>query len=192
MNLIPAPFPEELETPRLILRKHSLDLAGKMFAHVDADRERLGRFLPWVAQTRTVADEEAYIRYTISQWKNLSLFDYGLYLREGLEYMGNIGVHQVSWRHSHCELGYWILGRFEGHGYMTEAVAYLEELILERGFHRIEIRCSDLNRRSAGIPERLGYVLEGTLRDNAFELNAFRTTRVYGRLASDPRPPLPE
>ena len=28
--------------------------------------------------------------------------------------MGNLGVHTIAWESRCCELGYWILGDFEG------------------------------------------------------------------------------
>lgn len=181
--------PEQIFTERLVLKKHSPELAEIMFAYVDRDRERLGQFLPWVVHTRTVFDEINYIAMTQRLWENHDMFDYGLFRQQDNRYLGNLGVHNLAWAHARCELGYWILGEFEGQGYITEAVAALEASLLGLGFNRIEIRCSDLNRRSGGVPERLGYRLEGILRQQSFEMGAFRDTRVYARLRSEWRAP---
>ena len=45
--------------------------------------------------------------------------------------MGNSGVHIAQWESRCCELGYWILGDFEGQGYMSEAVTALESAPFE-------------------------------------------------------------
>ncbi|MGV3523782.1 MAG: GNAT family N-acetyltransferase [Candidatus Sericytochromatia bacterium] len=177
--------PEQLSSTRLVLKKHNSELAEVMFAYVDGDRERLGQFLPWVAQTRSVFDEINYIALTHRLWENHEMFDYGLFRKSDGRYLGNLGVHSLAWSHARCELGYWILSEFEGQGYVTEAVAALEASLFGLGFNRIEIRCSDLNTRSGGVPERLGYQLEGVLRQQSFEMGAFRDTRIYARLQSE-------
>lgn len=179
-------FPEQLESERVVIKKHDLSLASTMFRYVDTDRERLRIFLPWVDGTRTVEDEVAYIKMTHDDWDNGRLFDFGMFEKSTGIYMGNVGLHTIQWEHDCCELGYWILGTFEGRGYMSESVALLEKTCFDMGFHRIEIRCSSLNERSASIPKRLGYHLDGVLRGNAVEHGRYRDTLVFGKLASVP------
>ena len=183
-------LPEVFHSERLSLKKHSLALAEKMFACVEQDRGRLRQFLSWVDETKTVEDERNYIRFMEEQWQLSRHFDYGIYLSEDRSknpsprerYLGNIGVFNLAWAQARCEIGYWILGQYEGHGYMTEAVKLLETHLFERGFHRIEIRCSERNQRSAGIPKRLGYSLEGRLTDYLFEMNAYHNLDIYAKI----------
>jgi len=51
-------LPEIITGERIVLKKHSLELAKTMFEYVDQDRERLREFLPWVDATKTIQDEE--------------------------------------------------------------------------------------------------------------------------------------
>lgn len=178
----PIPLAEQLTGPRIILKRHAVDRASAMFSAIDRDRERLRRFLPWVDGTRSESDSVQYIHSTIEKWNELSGFDYGIFL--GDTYLGNVGVHTVSWKNDRCELGYWILGEHERKGYASEAVAILERELFGLGFHRIEIRCSHLNSRSAEVPKRLGYHLDGTLRDDGVENGKRRSTLVYSKLRS--------
>lgn len=178
----PQALPAECLSERLCLRRHEAQLADTMFGYIDRDRARLRQFLPWVDQMQSVADELAYIQSTRAQWEALTFFDYGIFLRSDGAYLGNLGVHHLAWPHARCELGYWLLSDFEGQGYITEAVACLEQILFGMGFHRIEIRCSSLNKRSAGVPERLGYRREGQLREVSFEQGAWRDTLIYARL----------
>ncbi|MCM2267790.1 MAG: GNAT family N-acetyltransferase [Elusimicrobiales bacterium] len=175
-------FPELIGAPRLELRKHVLDLAETMYRYVDQDRQRLRVFLPWVDTTRSVDDEAAYIRMTHASWEKGTLFDYGLFERETGTYMGNIGVHNIAWAHDRCEFGYWILSSFEGKGFISEAVGALEKVCFGLGFHRLEIRCSSRNPRSAAVPRRLGYSLDGTLKEDAIEQGSYRNTLVFAKL----------
>lgn len=55
-------FQETLSNNQITLKKHNLELAQQMFEYVDKDRERLRKFLPWVDHTKTVEDEENYIK----------------------------------------------------------------------------------------------------------------------------------
>jgi RimJ/RimL family protein N-acetyltransferase len=176
---------ECLRSERITLRRHELELAETMFGYVDADRARLREFLPWVDGTRTLQDERDYIRMSREKWDEHQLFDYGLFRNEDGLYLGNAGVHTISWEHRRCEIGYWILGRFEGQGYMSEAVGALEREVFGLGFHRIEIHCSSRNQRSAAVPRRCKYRLEGTLRHDRIELGAFTDTYVFAKLATD-------
>ncbi len=175
-------LPERIHGERIYLQKHSLELAPIMFAHVDKDRQRLQGYMPWVDLTQTVEDEIAYIKMTEDQWSDHEGYDYGIFRSNNDFYMGNIGVHTINWAHDKCEFGYWILGDFEGRGYMSEAVKLLESACFEIGFNRIEIRCSELNLRSANVPIRNGYRLEGCFREDAFELGKRRNTLIFAKL----------
>ncbi len=99
--------------------------------------------------------------------------------------MGNIGVHTIVWEHGRCEIGYWLLGDFEGRGYMSEAVLALEQACFLHGFHRVEIRCSSQNLRSARVPRRCGYTLEACLREDAWENHQWRDTLVFSKLRGE-------
>ncbi|MBV2167640.1 MAG: GNAT family N-acetyltransferase [Bdellovibrio sp.] len=175
-------LPEMISSTRITLRKHQMDLAEIMFRYVDEDRTRLGRFLPWVAWTKGIHDERDYIEMTHRQWADYKMFDYGIFLNDGQVYVGNVGVHTIAWDHNRCELGYWILGKYEGQGYISEAVKALEAVLFNLGFFRIEIHCSGTNARSGGVAERCGYVLEGRLRQHAIENGQRRDTLIYAKL----------
>lgn len=181
----PKKFPEQIETERLFLRKHSEELAPLMFQYVDQDRERLRQFLPWVDFTKTVEDEVDFIKMTHEKWTTSEQFDYGLFRKSDNIYLGNVGIHSISWDHQHGQFGYWILGQFEGQGYMSESVTALQKAAFNLNFNRVEIRCSSLNMKSASVPKRLGYHLDGTLRENAIELGKFRDTMVFSKLKSE-------
>jgi len=183
--LNPQYLPETISAKRLTLRKHRVEMAEVMFRHVDRDRARLGKFLPWVAWTRGIHDEREYIEMTQRQWEDYKMFDYGVFLNEGDVYVGNVGVHTIAWEHNRCELGYWILAEYEGRGLISEAVKALETVLFSAGFFRIEIRCNGLNRRSGAVAERCGYTLEARLRKHVIENGQRRDTLIYAKLKPD-------
>jgi RimJ/RimL family protein N-acetyltransferase len=172
---------------QVMLRKIALYMAETMFEAVDSDRERLRVFLSWVDEVKTLEDERRYIIDSHSKWDGHSLFDYGLFSREDGAYLGSVGVHTIAWDHDRCELGYWILAGHEGKGLMTDAVRTLEAALFELGFHRIEIRCNSRNERSAQLPKRNGYQLDGVLRQDCIEHGDYRDTLVFSKLSTDAR-----
>lgn len=178
----PTPLPLVLFGPRTILQKNDLALAEVVFRTVDEDRDRLARFLPWVDLTLEVCDTRAYLERTAEEWVIGQGFDYQLLRAVDEQYLGNLGLHTISWTHARAEIGYWIAAAYEGHGYMTEAVAVLERAAFAAGFERLEIRCSPKNERSAAVAARLGYLLEGVLHGDVIERGRRRDTMIFAKL----------
>ncbi len=167
---------------KVVLKKHDENLASTMFYYVEKDRERLGQFLPWVSFVKTPNDELSYIKHTHKCWEDGTLFDYGIFRKEDDVYMGNIGIHSIRWEFDRCEVGYWILGDFEGLGYISDALRTLEFHLFDLGFHRIEVRCSSINQRSASVPIACGYFYDGVLKENSIEQKKFRDTYIFSKL----------
>lgn len=188
-SLIP---PTKIPGQRIELRKLEANLAEKMFAYVDKDRVRLRKYLPWVEHVKTVADEVAFIAKSHADWEAGKVYGYGIFLKDSDEYLGNIGVHSIGLINHFCEIGYWILGDFEGKGYMSEAVKVLEEALFAVGFNRICILCDPRNERSARIPLRSGYryegIVEGRIRDGMDYLEVFEFSKTRGAVAAQRSP----
>lgn len=173
----------KLDGTRIILRKHDEEMATIMFSYVDKDRERLSKFLPWVPKIQSVKDELNYIKHTHQCWEQATLFDYGIFRKSDELYMGNIGIHNVRKDINQCEIGYWILGDFEGQGYMSEALRVLESHVFSLGFQKVEVRCSSLNQRSANVPKACGYKLESLLKDSHDRKYQSRETLIFTKVA---------
>lgn len=156
-------FPSEIETKRLILRKHALKLAPRMYSAIDSDRNHLGQYLPWVEFTSCAEDEASFIYECHRQWDQFEMYDYSMFLKQDDSFLGNVGVHSLAWLGAKCEVGYWLLSSFEGQGFVTEAVQMLVQQAAALGFLRVEIRCALENKKSVGVPKRLGFKFEGQL-----------------------------
>ena len=182
-------FSPLLEGSRIVLKKFEEDLASTMFSYIEKDRDRLGKFLPWVSFIKKVEDEINFIKQAHKLWDEKSRFGYGIFRKEDGVYMGNIGIHSILWDSGCCEVGYWILGDFEGQGYMSEALRILEAHAFDVGFHRIEVRCSSINQRSASVPIACGYFYDGVLKENAIEYDKYRQTSIFSKLVQHYKKP---
>jgi RimJ/RimL family protein N-acetyltransferase len=85
------------------------------------------------------------------------------------------------------EIGYWIRQPREGRGYVTEAVMLVTRFCFGRlGANRVFIRCDRRNTRSRAIPERLGFVNEGTVRNELRDTSGNLADMVfYGMVPED-------
>ena len=178
-------FPAEIETPRLYLRRNRLEWAPAIFAAIEADRQNLRPFLPWVDFTATVEDEYAYLHQTHTQWESCEVFDYSIFLRGSDQFVGSIGLHNILWLGGSAELGYWLLSPWSGQGLATEATRAVVELAFAREFHRLEIRCTEDNVRSARVALRLGFTREARLRESSANLGQIRDVLVYAVLRTE-------
>ena len=78
---------------------------------------------------------------------------------------------------------------WQDQGYGRDALAALiDALSDEWRLQRIEVACEAGNERAAHLYESLGFVYEGTRRGATYLIGAFRDQRIYGLLATDPRP----
>lgn len=178
-------LPAAIRGDRVCLKKLEVHLARKMFDYIAEDRERLSRFLPWPIHIKTVDDEVDFINKSSEGWEKGELANFGIFRNEDDEYMGNVGVFNLDWKNESCEIGYWILGKFEGRGFVSEAVTLLERELFGAGMNRIVIMCEPGNERSRNIPRNLGYRLDGVLREFKKSNERYVSLEVYSKLRKD-------
>jgi RimJ/RimL family protein N-acetyltransferase len=98
------------------------------------------------------------------------------------------GLHVRDWSIPMFEIGYWRRKRFEGQGYITEAVKGITRFGFEvMKAERIIIRCDEQNVRSAAVARRAGFTLEGILRldDRTADGSQLRNTMLFAMIRSD-------
>jgi ribosomal-protein-serine acetyltransferase len=158
--------------------------AEPLYVATEENRDHLREWLPWVDATRSPRDTLDFIERSRRQ----------LAANEGVttalrfqgEICGVVGHVRIDWRSRAAALGYWLAEPFQGRGYMTLACrAYLEYSFNELELNRIEIRAATANRRSRAIPERLGFQLEGVVRESEWLYDHFVDHAVYGLLRSE-------
>jgi len=138
--------------------------APSLFRLIEADRERLGKWLPWVEETRTEVDSARFIADADDERQRRRSLVLGLLVDGTL--VGTVGLHYVDWFDRSAELGYWIASQAEGRGHVTCAArAVLAFAFDNAGLNRVTIRCAVGNERSRQVAERLGFRHEGLLRE---------------------------
>ena len=168
---------------RLLEERH----APAVFRVVNRERAHLREWLPWVDATRTEDDSLSFIRSALEQYASNHGFTAGIWNGERLA--GTVGLHRIDWLNRRVEIGYWLAREFQGRGVMTEACrAVVTHLLCDLDLNRVEIRCAVGNQKSAAIPRRLGFTLDGRLRDAQLVNGRHHDLLVFGMLKRDWKP----
>lgn len=158
---------DRIVTERLVLRRFARRDADPMYDAVRASLPQLAEFLPWAHEGYARDDAVAYIRDSMTAWKEARAFDYAIRLRSHPNrHLGNISIWHVSRLGRTGEIGYWVRSDETGRGIATEAT----DALLDRGFrnlafHKVTLRIAAGNRASERVAEKLGFVREGVLRE---------------------------
>jgi RimJ/RimL family protein N-acetyltransferase len=101
-------------------------------------------------------------------------------------FIGMINYHARQPWNRRLALGWILVPRFQGQGYMQEAVrAVLAHCFTTLNTHRIEAEIEPENVRSARLAQRLGFQREGLLRDRLIVADQPRSLQMYGLLRSE-------
>lgn len=152
-------------TARLELRCWQPDQAALLKACIDDNLEHLRPWMPWAHDEPTsLADKVQLLRRFRSNFDRDEDFAYGLFLRSDGRVVGGAGLHRRQGPGG-LEIGYWIDRHHLGQGLATEAARALTRVAFElHQVDRVEIRVDPANVASAGVPKKLGFQLEATLR----------------------------
>jgi ribosomal-protein-serine acetyltransferase len=166
------PMFETLHTERLVLRPYHLDDAEARWQAIEESRDHLRRYEPEQATSCcSVTESQVWIIRANADWLVRKRFAIGIWTQATNQYLGGIGLRPREgdgWSVPAFELGYWVRASAQGHGYVTEAVGSITAYAFEQlHAQRVEIRCEASNERSAAVAIRLGFRLEGHLRNIA-------------------------
>lgn len=106
--------------------------------------------------------------------------------KTGGGYAGSVSLHEFSFHDCLGEVAFDLDRSFSGRGLMTAALAAAVDFgFVRMGLHRLEARVVDGNERSRRLLERLGFTLEGTLREAFMLQGTLRDIQLFSRLATD-------
>ncbi|MGB4115289.1 MAG: GNAT family protein [Polaromonas sp.] len=173
-----------LETERLVLRELRYgDAPTLLEIHGNA------QVMQWMG-TDALKDLEAahhlVSRFLAGRVAMVSSTRWGLERKSDGQLLGSCGVFNWSKEWKKCMLGYELSLEAQGSGYMFEALnAILPWAFEHLELHRVEALIHPDNHASFKLAERLGFQVEGTLREVAFWNNTHHNMVQLGLLRRD-------
>jgi RimJ/RimL family protein N-acetyltransferase len=184
------PFPERIEGSRVLIRPFTGDDAPAVRTAVEESRKRLIAARMYWAETAHRTEEDSIDFCVKSQaaflLRELTI-NLGIFERKDGRFLGGTGFLNIDWNLRRFEIGYWIREGAEGQGYVSESVRCLLRLAFEQlAGVRVELRCDARNERSRKVAERLGFILEGTLRKDRIAADgSIRDTLMFSMIRPD-------
>lgn len=168
----------------LILKLLTQHNATELFTIVDKNRDILREWLPWIDSKKTIED----CQDSIERWGNKYIantaINAGIFFKGQL--VGMVAFPEIDWQGKKASFGYWLSPEFEGRGIVIRCVNELIQYAFDiLDLNRIEISCAEDNVRSRALPEKLGFVQEGILRDHYYLNGDIHNLVVYSLLKSD-------
>ncbi len=168
----------------IFLRMLSARDAIPLFAITDQSREYLKKWLPWLDETTSEADTLSFIKNSLVPFNNRKGLTAGIFFEENI--VGVIGYNTLDFQNRIGTIGYWLSKQHTGKGIMTKSVdALVTYGFTELNLNRIEISCAKENLASRQVPERLGFVQEGILREAEWLYDHYVDHVVYSKLKNE-------
>jgi ribosomal-protein-serine acetyltransferase len=168
----------------ILLRPYVESDAEKIVAAVKTNYEHLHPFLLWITPDYDLDGAKQFIEDSRKAAEEKKRLGFGIFENE--ELIGSIGFNKFDWDGKRTEIGYWLAKDVSGKGIITKAC----KMLINYAFHelemnRIEIRCATENIKSAAVPQRLGFKLEGVLRQTLLRHSQLYDEAIYGLLKED-------
>ena len=146
--------------------------------------KHLREWMQWYEVVKSIKDSINNIEGNIEDWEMKTDYHLGIFYQDQM--VGMISLHGVNYLANKASIGYWLDKDYEGKGIITSSVRVLMEYGFdELGLNRIEIGAGVTNERSRAIPEKLGFTLEGILRENMLLHGKYIDMALYAMLKSE-------
>jgi RimJ/RimL family protein N-acetyltransferase len=183
---VPKHPPYRIETERLVVRCWDPRDAPLLKDAIDASLDHLRPWMPWARDEPQTLDEKVeLLRRFRGQFDFGQDFVYAIFSGDESEVVGGTGLHTRVGEDA-FEIGYWIRASRAREGLATEAVAALTKVAFDVSeVERVEIHVDPENTPSLGVPRKLGFEEEATLRRRIPAVEGVRRDEVVFSLFRD-------
>lgn len=158
--------------------------ADAIFALTDKSRDYLKEWLPWPIFIKKVDDTKDFIKSSMQNYVDNKGMVTAILFKG--EVAGILSFNSFDWSTRVGHIGYFLGEEFQGNGIMTRAVRALMDIgFSELDLNKVEIRAASKNVKSRKIPETLGFIEEGILRQVQWLYDHYVDHVVYGMLKDE-------
>lgn len=185
MEPILLDLPERIEGERVYIRPCMPGDGKAVYEAVIRSMDELKPWMPWAHFEQSEDDAEKRVRVAFARFILREDFRLHYYLKSDDSFLGSGGYPRFNWSTKCFEIGYWIDSKYTGQGYATETANLLTDFAFNfLNANRVEIRMDTKNNASRKIPEKLGFQLEGILKNVSLSAdgNDLRDACVYAKI----------
>ena len=168
----------------LSMKDLSLEQADRFFEHIQENREAYTDTIPFVSGTRTAAAMREIIARNLKRQAEGEAEFYTLWDEERMA--GYFLIREKEKEAKWAEIGYMLGKEWRGKGISKKICdLLLEELFVNQGMLKVVICCNDDNFASIGMAKKLGFRLEGNLRNHYIVNGKIRNMLYFGLLKEE-------
>lgn len=168
----------------LQLRSLQPEDAPELFRAIEESRQHLRPWLAWVAGHTKPEHSQQFIQIMLQQQHEQRGLALGLF--SGKTLIGEVGMHDWDQTLKKAHIGYWLCKDSEGKGILHSCLTRFIDFLFEKAaLNKVEIQFSPANKRSARVAERLGFKVEGVLRQSHLRNGALEDLVVTGLLKNE-------
>ena len=148
------------------------------------EKAHLSPYLPALGELTSLSAARGHLAVAVDRARHHELFERHLF--DGAVLCGAIRLKNIDRDDRKAHIGYFLGSAFEGRGIVTSSMRSVLAFCFDTlQLNRLELRCAAGNERSMAVARRLGFVHEGTLRQDEFLHGAFVDQHVFGLLRDD-------
>ena len=168
----------------LLLRTYTTNDHTALFEAIDNSRQHLNPWLNWVAGTTRPEHSLEFIENAANQLREQKALALGIFYNG--QVIGGIGMQEWSHNTKRAQIGYWICAGYEGRGIINKALtAFITYLFDKAGLNKIEIHYVASNTRSGNVAKKLGFRLEGVIRQAVLRNGTLEDLIITGMLKTE-------
>ena len=159
-----------IQGERIVLREFRKEDVAPIQAWVG--NEEITRYLGFVMFPQSLEETTSFVERQLVRKGTPDEGVFVIALRDdpGLEYIGAVGFHGISWRNRHCELGI-VIGREDllGKGLGAEAIRLALGFAFDfLNMHKVNLTVFEYNERGRRCYAGCGFKEEGRIREQRF------------------------
>jgi len=166
----------QVKTERLILR-NPLPSDAKQYSKADISYRSTGPINTPKKATKHIKEK----------LKDKNSFEWGLFLKETGELVGVVEIDHMQWfGHQAGEMSHHIKKKYQRKGYGTESsIAIINFCFKKMKFHKMYADTTPDNKGAQKLLKKLGFKLEGKIRDRNYKKGKWVDELDYGLLKNE-------
>lgn len=158
--------------------------AASLSSLIRRNADHLREFIPMVAGLAVEEEAAAHLKQAEDAFAAGDMLEWHVFLDGAL--CGAVRLKDIDAANKSAAVAYFIGKDFQGRGIVTSSVSSVIGYGFGRfGLNRIELQCAAGNLASRRVAERLGFTLEGTLRQSEILHGAAVDVHVFGLLREE-------